>query len=230
MYALAARAGCLLTHGAAAGATGAAILASVPVAEAKIIYTPVNIKIQTLVWIDFEGPQENRHHHPPRGRDADFAIVRGAGCPSTVCRSAIYAKGYGYGSNAIADIDNGWYAVALRRGERMGPNKYVKGRGQMALVGHDRDGTGWYGQWANGGKGLQNGYLGLKFTLKGETHYGWARVSLTVKNGWFDTATLSGYAFETIPDKPIIVGKIHGPDVVTMPPPGTLGRLALGRK
>ena len=84
----------------------------------------------------------------------------------------------------------------------------------------------WYGQWANGGEGLKNGYLGLKFLLNGKVHYGWARVSLTVKNNWFNTATLTGYAFETIPNKSIIIGKTQGPDVIVEP--ATLGHLAAG--
>jgi hypothetical protein len=41
--------------------------------------------------------------------------------------------------------------------------------------------------------------------------------------------TLTGYAYETIPNKPIIAGKITGPDVITLEP-GSLGWLALGRK
>jgi hypothetical protein len=40
-------------------------------------------------------------------------------------------------------------------------------------------------------------------------------------------ATLTGYAYETIPNKPIITGKIKGPDVITLEP-ATLGRLAQG--
>lgn len=41
--------------------------------------------------------------------------------------------------------------------------------------------------------------------------------------------TLTGYAYETVPDKPIIAGQITGPDVITVQP-DTLGGLALGRK
>jgi hypothetical protein len=40
-------------------------------------------------------------------------------------------------------------------------------------------------------------------------------------------AILTGYAYETIPNKPIITGKISGPDVMTLEP-GSLGALAAG--
>jgi hypothetical protein len=71
-----------------------------------------------------------------------------------------------------------------------------------------------FGQW--GGK-EENRYLGLEFRIKGKRHYGWARVSFI--SGYY---TLTGYAYETIPNKPIITGKTHGH--------GTLGELAAGRK
>ena len=38
---------------------------------------------------------------------------------------------------------------------------------------------------------------------------------------------LTGYAYETIPNKPIIAGKTKGPDVVTISP-ASLGHLAAG--
>jgi hypothetical protein len=43
------------------------------------------------------------------------------------------------------------------------------------------------------------------------------------------TARIEGYAYETIPNKPIIAGKTKGPDVI-MVRPGSLGALAAGRK
>jgi len=67
-------------------------------------------------------------------------------------------------------------------------------------------------------------YLGLKFDdLKGKTHYGWARVEVPISGGYW----LTGYAYETVPNKPIITGKTKGPDVITVEP-ATLGRLARG--
>ena len=38
---------------------------------------------------------------------------------------------------------------------------------------------------------------------------------------------LTGYAYETVPNKPIITGKTTGPDVITLDP-ATLGHLAQG--
>ncbi len=79
-----------------------------------------------------------------------------------------------------------------------------------------------WGPWA---PGLQDRYLGLKFYTKGKAHYGWARLSIT---GASDRQPiLTGYAYETVADKPIVTGKTKGPDVIT-PGPGSLGRLSQG--
>jgi hypothetical protein len=221
LYTLAARANCPVTYAAAVGVAGAAVMSLAPIAEAKIIYTPAHVQIESNVYafIDFD--------YRPKHGDDDFALVRGRACRSSGCHAGMLAVGYGSLSNAIAVTAPG-FAAALRPAEQMGPHKHVSGGPLMAGVGFGGTSgkTIWSGRWANGGKGLKNGYLGLKFTLNGKVHYGWARVSLTIKNNRFNTATLTGYAFETIPNKSIIIGKTQGPDVIVRP--ATLGDLAAG--
>jgi hypothetical protein len=90
--------------------------------------------------------------------------------------------------------------------------------GSADECGTHSDGCRW-GQWWS----VQNRYLGLKFYIKGNVHYGWARLTTEP----FEDIRLTGYAYETIPNKPIITGKTKGPDVITFQPP-TLGHLAAG--
>jgi hypothetical protein len=54
-----------------------------------------------------------------------------------------------------------------------------------------------------------NKYLGIKFLIDGKTHFGWMRLTV----GAALTGYASGYAYETIADKPILAGKTSGPDV-----------------
>ncbi len=57
------------------------------------------------------------------------------------------------------------------------------------------------GPWRN----ATRRYLGLRFSINGEVHYGWARFS--VQHGYFFIgAKLSGYAYETEPNKTILAG------------------------
>jgi hypothetical protein len=73
--------------------------------------------------------------------------------------------------------------------------------------------------------GQVQAYLGLRFYFKGAIHYGWARVKVRSYSRRANfTVTLTGYAYETIPDKPIIAGATKGPDEEA----GSLGALAAG--
>jgi hypothetical protein len=79
-------------------------------------------------------------------------------------------------------------------------------------------------------------YLGLKFVINGKTHYGWARFK---PHQGLNNYYLTGYAYETIPNKPITTGQIKGPDDNSIDEPiafqgapasqpASLGMLALG--
>ena len=128
-------------------------------------------------------------------------------------------------------------AVAVKQGHRIGQHRLFDSGGAVGLmVNHvtqlqtSHHNSYWGGQWANGGKGLKDRYLGFRFQITDQVHYGWARVSVAIKGKVF-TSTLTGYAYETIPNKGIIAGKTTGSDVTILPAnTGTLGHLALGRK
>jgi hypothetical protein len=79
--------------------------------------------------------------------------------------------------------------------------------------------------------------------VNGKVHYGWARfasVKASACNGGpAVTAVLTGYAYETTPNKPIIAGQTKGPDdsgveqsnttpANPVPHPASLGALAMG--
>ena len=77
---------------------------------------------------------------------------------------------------------------------------------------------------------VKNKYLGFKFTINGETHFGWARINADytfAKGGQsMINVYLSGYAYESTPNMAIGAGDNMGP----RPPhsQGTLGELARG--
>jgi len=115
----------------------------------------------------------------------------------------------------------------MKSGMRIGPgycfhggNEPMVNAGQLSYP---------YGSWVN----VKDRYLGIKFKIKDQIHYGWARLSVQVELPLTITATITGYAYESIPNKPIIAGRTKGPDVITLPADtgaGTLGHLALGKK
>jgi hypothetical protein len=91
------------------------------------------------------------------------------------------------------------------------------------------------GQW----KQTSRNFLGFKFTVNGEVHYGWVRVNVVATDkGMY--AAVSEYAYETIPNKPIRTGQTGGTEknrhkqhagsgsMKSPAPAGSLGNLATG--
>jgi hypothetical protein len=51
-------------------------------------------------------------------------------------------------------------------------------------------------------------YLGLEFQINGETHYGWARLSVKWNHReHLLSVGLTGFAYETEPNTPILAGQ-----------------------
>jgi hypothetical protein len=230
-------------YAVAAGAAGVGMLALAQPSEAKIIYTPANVQIVGKVNLDLNhdgitdfqfcvfGDSESSSYcskqrgsrtlagkHPPSPFFDDLSIF-----PAN-SRNEIWGHLTFRQSPAAAD---------LPAGVRIGPKgKFSPGHRLMATWGMGSTQSYYGGPWKN----AQHRYLGLKFVIKGKVHFGWARLDVH----WHPpfSATLTAYAYETIPGKSIITGKTKGPDedsaeesgVTPMPTPksATLGALALG--
>jgi hypothetical protein len=135
---------------------------------------------------------------------------------------------------------DGGLASALSKGALIGPQqRFISSEGSLGEVMVEfwstPDGGGSTGRWAN----LSNRYLGLRFRIGGKVHYGWARLSVEVGNGI--VTTMTGYAYETTPNKAIRAGQTQGPADDGMSPDltgagipslerKTLGQLALGTR
>lgn len=192
----------------AAGAAGVSLLAAQS-AEAEIVYTPAHTTIgpRTSFLLDLNNDGVN-----------DFLLSNWQ-----------YGQASHLGVNQEAPA-NGvlGHGAALPAGVRIGPKGAFVGYGTMAFQDSVSGVSFSDGPW----KDAQNRYLGLKFSVNGETHYGWARLTVTAKGGI--VATLTGYAYETIPNKPILAGKTSGPEAAStveppaMSAPATLGMLARG--
>jgi len=193
----------LLGYAAAAGAAGVGLLAVAQPAEAKIIYTPANIAIPEnggLIQFDI-----NNDGIPDFGfYRASGTCEHGAGAHRLEgCSFASFEIIPAQASNEVAVLQN--CAAELPAGITIGPNRNLRSNTQaMWWWGGDSTGTHQGCPWHNN----KGGFLGLKFVVSGEVHYAWARVSL---NGG---ATLTGYAYETVPNKPIHTGKPIPPGAV----------------
>src|SRR5262249_5047368 len=95
------------------------------------------------------------------------------------------------------------YAPALRSGVTVGPKSPLKPGSRFMAEGVSTfSGAGCNGPW----NGAHDRYLGIEFLIHGQTHFGWARLNVQC-NGFKLFGLLTGYAYETIPNKGIITGR-----------------------
>ncbi len=229
----------LHTYTLAASAAGVTMLALAPPGEAEIIYTPAHQLIAPgspyVLELTGDGTADFRL--------SAFETSTGSGYLGSIFVEPIQA------GNAVADVLTGRFegaAAALLSGHKIGPKTEFRGssssplfmvRGHINSISHYRGLC--YGPW----KSEQNRYLGLKFMIKGEVHYGWAELSVTAcfNHDSSLNAELEGYAYETIPNESLKAGQekryldeaLNGPGEtaprsVPVTKAATLGTLARG--
>jgi hypothetical protein len=209
----------LLSYVAAASAAGVGVIAVSQAAEARIIYTPADVTISNssfYLGLDKGGK-------PSFLLSNSYAMSRSGGFGADLIVEALRRKSFvetSYSHSFRA-------AAALYAGAKIPPGPgthgFKPGGNMMWAEARTHGGVETGGKWQK----AVDRYLGLKFQINGKTHYGWARLSAV---GGFDCAArLTGYAYETVPNKPIVAGRKTGPDV-NANESAMLGRLAAGRK
>ncbi|HTS38460.1 MAG TPA: hypothetical protein VMH04_22490 [Candidatus Solibacter sp.] len=184
----------LVAYVAAAGAAGVSLLSFSQPASAHIVYTPANSTLDGKLNIDLNHDgipdflvSSNHISHL-------FFVVVAPKVNGNAIREAVKVGGAAAGffgmpvANGEKFVTNTFYSygVLMAGGYAYGPYSTV------------------FGPWLN----KQDRYLGLKFIIQGQVHYGWARMSF----GALNPVVLSGYAYETIPNKPILEGHTSGPE------------------
>jgi hypothetical protein len=217
----------LNAYALSAAAAGVALMAVSSPAEAEIVFTPVNGQITSGSKyaldlnhdgvVDFNLINDLHLSTTPFGDDLNISpAVRG---------NAIW--------QGARERYNQADAAALPAGVPVGSGKpFIFRNVNMAYASLTAFTYVSGGPWKN----VTNRFLGLRFLINGEVHFGWARLTVladshreTVK------ATLTGYAYETVANQPILTGQTSGTleeSSMTRPagshPALQLGLLALG--
>lgn len=214
----------------ASAAAGVGLLAVSQGADAKVVYTAANVSIPTNAFTNLD---LNNDGIP------DFAFYFYAYGP----RKALKPLGYheeGLSLDPLKAANEIWgvtdskglvCAAALPRGVPVGPGALFRAV-QLPVWGSG--GTAYSGPFYECplAQKTRGAFLGLKFVINGQTHYGWAHVTAFHRD-----ITLQGYAYETVPNQTIQTGQTSGPvsdtrSSVTLPQsePATLGLLAQGSR
>jgi hypothetical protein len=253
----------LISYVAAACAAGVAILADAIPAEGEIIYTPTNTPILAGSPVSLDLNHDGVIDFVLSNNLNAFA--RHPSCsPCTFGEHGSLKATPQQAGNAIWGVTSSVYPLAShsqrRKRQQKKPNTVkeaaaavpwgvVVGNGpersfQSQALPMDSSNSVYYfggggtvnsfGAWGKGRRAT-GPYLGFKFLIDGEIHYGWARVN--VHANFLDlSATLTGYAYESVANRPILTGFTHGSldassdaSQQSQPPvAGSLGQLAAG--
>jgi hypothetical protein len=109
-------------------------------------------------------------------------------------------------------ILKGVFAAALPAGVSVGSAQAFAKRQTQLMFFNTCGGGQVAGNWLN----VSNHYLGLEFQIAGQTHYGWAELSINGGSKGLMTV-LVGFAYETIAGKTIITGQTGVPNACALP-------------
>jgi len=189
----------------AAGAAGVSVMALASPSEGQIVYTPAHEQIERngmmLIDLNHDGTTDLTIREIPwtaqgNGRypgNSVQAVTRNGG-------------GLRFGSE---HYNMPKWAAALVRGSKIGPSNAFRTGAEIVL--HCTSSGVFYGGFWS--EDTVNRFLGIRFRIGEETHYGWARMNTKLgppQKGI--AATLTGYAYETQPGKPIRAGDTGGVD------------------
>lgn len=238
----------LRLYSLAAAAASVSALALAQPAEGEVIITNKTIPIHanTPVFLDLNKDGVN---------DFEFFLSHYTVGQYSVNNLSVFPSARG----ADAVIGKSYMASAMLRGAKIGPGgpfihtyaRYGIPLEQSTLCTQNCGAKSGYsfdqnlrGKW---GGGHPNQFIGVKFKIHGQTHYGWVRLTVTVKHkgdGHGPTGSFSGtiteYGYESVANKPCDAG-LAGPSIPnvdqtramsepeTVPKTGpALGMLALG--
>ena len=194
-------------------AAGVGLLASVPVANAEVVFTPTHtVFTKGILNVDLD-----------HDGTTDFVLsIYTFGFPDR----RLGARGAKADNGILGFGGSSYPPLALNAGARVGPHSsFFRFNAPAVIVGT----SGFEGPFANTG----NKFMGFKFTISGEAHYGWALLNArtAVQDGRPGIqTTLLGYAYDTVANEAIHAGQMRAD--ITIPPhapvAGSLATLAQG--
>jgi hypothetical protein len=202
----------------AAAAAGVSVLVLTQPAEGEVIVTKQTLRIALgtgIVDVDIN-----------HDGVADFAFTQ----YSTGATQSIFWNGTAPGAGAVKRPASNYYAFGFMRAAKIGPSANFVSGGVIEAVHGSGAQRKSYGNFPGTAK---NRYLGVRFLIHGETHYGWVRLSVDTRSPKI-SATITAYAYETVPNKPILAGtaalgfETIAPDHTESVGRPSLGMLALG--
>ncbi len=218
----------LTNYAVAAGAAGVSVVALAQPTNAQIVYTPAHEMMGSRGKISID----LNHDGAADVMIREIPCSAGTFFPANSLQAVPLRAG-----GAFREGIYGWPVAAMAAGSKIGPGEFFFA-GVGVMLNWTYYGVYYFGSWAF----APTSYLGIRFSIKGENHYGWARLKAAYNFYGRDIdVLLTGYAYESKPNTPILAGatgKDAGADDPASQEPRstlprlkspTLGALALGR-
>ena len=179
------------------------MLAASP-AQGEVVFTP------TKVTVSLRG-NSLYELNPAGSQVAPFLLIAGFTSPGAYWDTISFNPRTS-GARFVQGPGTSWSIAPLKKGSLIGPARRFGGglRGFAATIGPYGSGT------YNNHDGFKFGeptYIGFKFLIAGQTHYGWARLTVRYNPNTPKQrlgAELTGYAYETVAGQPIKAGQTSG--------------------
>ena len=184
-----------------ATAAGVSALALAPLAQAKVVYTPVQVNLV--------GPHSFYQIDLNHDGIVDFSLSNAV----TITTDQFFWQlllGIPVGNAALGTFVGHGFPIdarAMNSGSKIGPGgAFYQSRGMLASVYYGGGGLNVQGNWAD----VSNRYLGVRFQINGETHFGWVRLNVQINTTKLTVfSRVTGYAYETTPNQAIDAGETH---------------------
>lgn len=206
----------LKLYSLAAAAAGVSVLALAQPSEGEVIVTKKAIQLHAGSPVTVDLNKDGL-------ADFKFSFTTYFTSGNYKYHGKLAMKGLTKGKVVGRKIDSfrGPYASALAAGANIGPAAHFSSsKGQITVERELQYGsaTASYGYWQN----APNRFLGVKFQIKGQTHYGWIRLNFRFGG----TMQINGWAYETVANKRITAGQTA--DSVEGEPLAKKGEQSLG--
>ena len=187
-----------------AAVAGVSVMALAQPAESEVVVTKKNVPIVNMGITSIPISLTNNGIN-----DFSFSLYSAAGYTSR--RSLRMWPLEGGAVVAQSQAHHFPSALALVRGAKIGPSAHFS-NDNFANIEESQRGCStevsscfhqFSGLWGGSPK---NRFLGVRFLINGETHYGWIRLTVNSTGRDDISATITGYAYETVANKPIQAG------------------------
>ena len=203
----------------AASVTIAAMAISTEGAQGSIVFTPAHV---------FLGGLGETHLNIDLNQDGinDFTLMM-TNTQYVQTSQAFSVEGGSFRDDPA--VGNSAMPSPLAKGSDIGALKNFQSGNKILAWGRFVAHSGHSGYTSKGPwiKTAPDSYLGVRFLINGETHYGWVRMTVVASSTQVQ-ATITGYAYETVANQPLRAGqgatKSHAAGIH----PASLGALSLG--